>query len=655
MFFVFFLTLVFCSPAPQLWSQEKSDTEQQSSSSDEKPAKEKKAEIFRSTITVESAPIVQGSKLDPLSSLVTTVTEQQIKDLNAQDLTSALRRVPGVVISRYNPIGAFGGGDGGAFFIRGHGSGRPGGDVLMMTEGIPRFVGVWSHPLIDVANIDSVRKVDIYRSPQPVLVGNMAFGAVDMSTPRRMMPGSGGRVTASMGSFNTLVGDFEFGGRSKAVDYYLTAGHRQSDGHRKNADGEVTAASGRLGVRLNERWDLSMFYEHTASSVDDPGMVDAPSSPIVPNYDISNDFVLATVRHQDEERMGTLKFYIDDGTFDWLQWSSDEQHAFRSITGSKNYGVRWRESVTPWENGELIGGLDYDVYGGSFVERHPEEDRSNSDLEFRNTAPYLMLSHTFAGDVSITPSVGLRYNDSRFFGNTWGGQAGLTLGFGHHALYANWAHGFNLPGMYAAVQYGAWGRGDQWKDLKPETIDHSELGWIGSFADSIRLTTSIFHDEVEDSIRFVPPPPPPPLFANIGAYTVNGIEVSLQMEPVDDLALFLGATYSDADPETVPNVPRTTAVGGLAWTGPGEVKLNCDLQWVGERYVLNPRYASVQAEVDGYLLVNAKLDIPWPLLGLRAEGSLFLAGENLTNEAYEYRIGYPMPGRAVQAGFSFGF
>ena len=52
--------------------------------------------VFRGSITVEGSPIVEGSKVDPSGSLVTTVAEQQIDDLYAQDLTSALRRVPGV-------------------------------------------------------------------------------------------------------------------------------------------------------------------------------------------------------------------------------------------------------------------------------------------------------------------------------------------------------------------------------------------------------------------------------------------------------------------------------------------------------------------------------------------------------------------------------
>ena len=59
-------------------------------------------------------PIAQVAVADNFASAVTTVDEAQLRDLNALDFTDALRRTPGVTISRYDQIGAFGGGEGGA-------------------------------------------------------------------------------------------------------------------------------------------------------------------------------------------------------------------------------------------------------------------------------------------------------------------------------------------------------------------------------------------------------------------------------------------------------------------------------------------------------------------------------------------------------------
>jgi len=76
---------------------------------------------------------------------------------------------------------------------------------------------------------------------------------------------------------------------------------------------------------------------------------------------------------------------------------------------------------------------------------------------------------------------------------------------------------------------------------------------------------------------------------------------------------------------------------------------------VDDRYVLNPRFASGEVSVESYFLANAKLAVPWRWLGLDLDGSIFVFGENLTDTEYQYRIGYPMPGRMIQVGVDVGF
>ncbi|MFZ0430064.1 MAG: Plug domain-containing protein, partial [Acidobacteriota bacterium] len=163
-------------------------------------------------VEVVAPPVLEGNSTDRYGSLITAVTEAQITDLNAQDLSSALRRVPGVSVSRYNLIGAYGGADGGAVYIRGQGSGRPGDEISILMDGVPRFVGVWTHPLLDTIDVDSIRRIDIYKSPQPVLLGNMAFAAVNILPRVHEREGFSGRYGAAYGEFGTVVQRVQIGG-----------------------------------------------------------------------------------------------------------------------------------------------------------------------------------------------------------------------------------------------------------------------------------------------------------------------------------------------------------------------------------------------------------------------------------------------------------
>jgi outer membrane receptor for monomeric catechols len=99
-------------------------------------------------IAVVASPIIEGNETDRYAGQKTTVTEVQMEDLNAQDLSTALRRSPGVNISRYNMVGSFGGATGGAVFIRGMGSSRPGAEI--------KTLFAWPSRVHDFEQLESV-------------------------------------------------------------------------------------------------------------------------------------------------------------------------------------------------------------------------------------------------------------------------------------------------------------------------------------------------------------------------------------------------------------------------------------------------------------------------------------------------------------------
>ncbi|WP_300671934.1 Plug domain-containing protein [Desulfoluna sp.] len=123
------------------------------------------AALLLDDVKVTASPVIDGNITDAYGARKTRVTEDQVSDLNAQDLETALRRTPGVNISRYNPIGSFGGAEGGGVFIRGMGSSRPGSEIKTLFDGIPMYLSVWNHPFLDTIPVDSARTIEVYKSP----------------------------------------------------------------------------------------------------------------------------------------------------------------------------------------------------------------------------------------------------------------------------------------------------------------------------------------------------------------------------------------------------------------------------------------------------------------------------------------------------------
>ncbi|HYW31380.1 MAG TPA: Plug domain-containing protein, partial [Gemmatimonas sp.] len=184
-----------------------------------------------------SAPVVQEDSVDRFGALRARVGAEQIRDLDAIDLAAALRRVPGVTISRWNPVGAFGGGSGGGVFVRGHGTSRPGGEIKTFIDDVPFYMGVWNHPLLDLLPVNAMEAISVHKGPQPQVVGN-TFSAIRLSS-RAAPVGTHGDLSVATGSFNTLVQQANASVRAGRLGVAVAQGYARSDGHRVDADGEL--------------------------------------------------------------------------------------------------------------------------------------------------------------------------------------------------------------------------------------------------------------------------------------------------------------------------------------------------------------------------------------------------------------------------------
>ncbi|MBN1808935.1 MAG: TonB-dependent receptor plug domain-containing protein [Planctomycetes bacterium] len=599
-------------------------------------------------IRVTATPIIEGTEITRYADKVDVVTDRQIDDLNAQDLATALYRVPGVMMSRHNVTGAYGGGDGGAIFIRGHGSSRPGQEIGTLIDGIPRFSGIWTHSLLDMLPVDMAGEIEVFKSAQPVLFGNMSFGAVNIVPKRLSADGSEGHVLMSYGMWNTWVASFEYGVAEGPFDCYFMGSHRNSDGHRDDSRGTVDSLYGRAGYRLNDLWQASFQVHHTAGSVDDPQGESVPELPMTERFITNSTLSILTFAHAAPKAEGSVKVYYDDGLQDLEEWDDILLETYSGQTDYANYGVRVAEKLFPWNNGEILLGLDNDFYGGHFVEKRESGDLYDTDLTFYNIAPYAMLSHVFGDDAQLIPSAGIRYNVSRYYEDQWGYQGGLKYERRGVTVYGNCAHSFNLPGVYTAILFGGAG----WDTLLPEEIDHWEVGLEQTVSEKFSYNVAYFEDDVENALRVTFPGP---VYENVGAYTSRGVELGFNVRPGRDLDIFFGGAYSDTDPSDSPYAPEVTLTAGVNYSFAERWRVSLVLQHVAEYYTGNPRTPAPNVLVGDYTILNMKLSCRIGMPDTGGEGEVFLAVENLANVDYELKPDYPMPGTTVMAGFEIGF
>lgn len=607
-------------------------------------------------VTVTANPIVEETRLDNLSATTAIVTESQLRDQNAVDLASALRRTPGVEISRYNPVGSFGGDQGGAVFIRGLGVSRPGSEIKTYVDGVPLYMGVWGHPLLDLLPVNAMQSIAVLKGPQPAQYGNN-FAAINLETRRANADGASGSARISAGSYATVIEKADLVGRHGDLDYLVAQGYARSDGHRPNADGQLQNAIARLGYRLTPNWSIGASLLGLDNRAKDPYDERQPTPAVPPRYESSATVASVHVDHRHGDWQGQLRIYDSRGEGNLYDDNRPMVGWGTFFSDFKLSGLRWREELRPWATAVLTAGIDHDSIGGT-VEGPMTGGRVDLPT-FRLTSPHIAVSQDFAlaGDWHVVPSAGIRYYDHSQFDAKSAPHVGLSLVSDRVTLFGSLARGVSYPGLelpalQAAIPFMFAGR--TWPQLSAEELDHAELGAKLNPLPGTQFDLSLFRDKIRNryvyDLTFAST-----TFYETGGYRTNGVEIAVRQQIGRDWLLFAGATLLDPGIDNLPYTPERAVTFGLNGSL-GPVRLALDAQYQSEVFALNRDRNTLNPnteKVGGFAVANLRLSYPLPLLG--SKGEVFVAVENLFDREYGYRPGYPMPGRWGQVGISAGF
>ncbi|MBK9521480.1 MAG: TonB-dependent receptor [Rhodocyclaceae bacterium] len=609
-------------------------------------------------VVVTAHPIIEEVRIDDFSSVSAVVTEDQLRDQNAVDIASALRRTPGVQISRYNPVGAFGGDQGGAVFIRGMGASRPGSEIKTYIDDIPFYMGTWNHPLLDLLPVNGMRSITVFKSPQPQINGNN-FASINLQTIRATEDGVHGGVSFSAGSYGTVIEQAQLTGKQGKLDYTLAQGYAKSNGHRDNADGKLNNYMGSIHYQLNENWAVSASGIGVDNTSNDPGDNRVAALPIAPEYKTKASMITAGISHQHASWRGDLKIYRDHGHGDWLKQPGLDGDTLTTFDMS---GLRWKEQFSPWNGGTVLTGLDYDRISGDveFNRVLPAPSATFDSPKFKVTSPYLAVNQqiTLNQQWNLVPSAGVRFYEHSEFGNKTSPDAGISFVSDTLTVFGNLSRGINYPGLETNVLSSLIPPlGSTWKDLSAEEMNHAEIGLKFTPTSATQVDLSLFDDKVKNRYVFGFPPnvPPPPQFINLGDYTIKGAELALRQSLGRDWTFFGGLTLLDPSLDNLPYAPKRALTTGLN----GQIekfRVSVDVQYQSDVYALNRPRAAGAVNVDqvsSFTVANAR--VSYPVAALGKKGEIFVACEDIFDKTYAYRPGYPMPGRWGQAGLSASF
>jgi outer membrane cobalamin receptor len=615
------------------------------------------------TTEVVASPIIEENQLDAFSDVSSLITEEQLRDQNAMDLTSAMRRTPGVQVTRFNPVGNFGGDSGGGVFIRGMGQSRPGSEIQTYVDGIPFSMGVWNHPLLDMLPVNGMQAITVHKSPQPYLNGDN-FASINLDTKRASQDGVHGNGRVSGGIYGTFNEQVDVNGKQGPWDYMLAQGYTRSDGHRDNADGDLKNVMGRAGYQFNPNWSLGVNFLYVDTQAGDPGDSRYPKPAQGPRYNTNAGLVGLTLSHHHHNWQGDFKLYHNAGTGSWLNYN-DYNNGGISTNGLYDFdtsGIRWKETLTPWQGGELVAGVDNDWNSGSVNDVNSARSVNTALPTFSLTQPFVALNQTIAlsKDWSLVPSAGVRYYDHSHFESASSPHAGLSLVSDRATVFVNFSRGIHYPGLEApslnAFMPVLGMFGDKWQKLNPEEVEHGEVGVKLKPFETTQLDLSVFNDRIRNRyiFQFMDGSGFNPAFLNIGEYAMRGFEGALKQQLSPNWSLFAGLTLLNPSIEHLPYTPARSVTAGINGQIQ-KIKLSVDAQYQSQTTTLN-RSRGPEPNLDtvsAFVVVNARAGYPLPLLG--KAGEVFINAENLLDREYSYRQGYPMPGIWGQVGIAASF
>ena len=619
-------------------------------------AEQKDSIAIRRTLNIDEV-VVTGTRNETdirhLPMTISTIGRTEIEQSLQPSLLPLLtEQIPGLFITARGIMGyGVSGGAAGGMSLRGLSGGS--GQLMVLIDGHPQYMGLMGHPIADAYQSLMADKVEVLRGPASVLYGSNAMGGVVNIVTRKMHEeGVKTNVMVGYGSYNTLQTEASNRIRIKRFTSIISASYNRTDGHRANMGFEQYGGYAKLGYRISDAWNIRADADITHFNASQPGTVSVPLEDA--DQHITRGMTSIAVENDYGKTSGAISFFynwgrhkINDGyTVDPNDNNEPKEYRFRSHDNM--LGISWYQSASLFKGNRLTLGFDWYRFGGDKGNYYITGDRKGEIDQYLDKT-----MHELAGYVDfrqcigrrLTFDAGVRLDHHSHVGTEWIPQAGLSFHLpADIEIKLSAAKGFRYPTLKEMYMFPP-----QNPDLKPESMWNYELAFAQKLLHGrLSYGVNVFYIDGKNMIIAVPRQGATPLNMNTGKIRNTGAEAQAAFRISGSWSV--DANYSFLHMENpVLGAPEHKAYAGATFSYG---------RWIvgtGIMYV-NGLYTSVQTNGQG--TESTENFVLWNLRGqYRAARwiDIWVRGENLLAQRYEINAGYPMPRATVMGGVNFNF
>lgn len=573
---------------------------------------------------------------EPLSDLttnLTVITEEEIKEKNAKNLGEIVDGEAGISYKSYGPLGQTQ-----SIYMRGSAAGH----VLVLVDGrAVNDIGTGGGADFTSIPANIIERVEIIRGSGAALYGTGAFGGVINVITKKATPLTPNvNPYFSYGTFNTINTGITGAYANDVISILIAPSMLSSDGYRKNSFYDSKNIFSKIGVNLTENSEIVLSGQAYNADLGNPGSLTYASETAKQFED--NNYLKLDYNTKIEDFKVQVSGYNANYTRKAGDVTGDPYMDYLNKYNTINTGVKG--NVTYKEM--LTLGLEWDKT--EFKQKDLLSDTEKINRSRENAAAYLQAILKF-GDLTLIPVV--RGDKNTDYEDVFTPALSAVYKLTDEIKVSG-----NVSKVWNAPTFGQIYGDDTWyapaPDLKPEKGISSDLG-VEYSNEKVGISLTGFYITSEDLIQNK--------LAGL-VYQAQNVDKARQYGYEVEATYYmnyqnipkgikhkLNYTYLRAeDTKTHKDLiykPMHTFNYILSVSPVKQFKFTVDVSYVTSTLCETRDY------LKDYCLVGARADYQ-----INKYVSLWVKGDNLTNdEKYQLSYGYPMPGITGTAGIDVRF